>query len=271
MSSKSFRRLFVAAAFSISSLSLVGTTFATDVAAAGQEKVADTWTAEKCRSEPIAFVDFAISEVRSDLEKKGAAEKELSDRIAEISAKCRELAKLRVGAHEQACQFRAHIDAAVYPVNQGELCYPGPESVRQQVSLLLAEIAGYDRTCMDLKRTRRSAVRDREELVVEINDLDARLVQLTTKRARLGVVAVRGQSGELLKLVNRLIPEYCEKQTDHERRVVLFLDGTKAPCETPRATPVKRRKDKTADAKKKAANQKQSREVAQRAPIFQQF
>lgn len=276
MSARNITSLIAAAACVISTSTMTGTTIAADAPAGAGASAARVWTAEACRSKPIAFVDYAISQVRSDIEKKQVAEEELASRIGEVSAKCRELAKLRVEAYEQACQFRACIDQGTFPLNLGDRCYADSESVREQVSLLLAEVDGYDRTGRDLKQSRRSAVRDRETLVVEINNLDARLVQLATKRARYQVVAVRGQSRELLKLVNGLIPVYGPKTTTHEQHVETFLSGLSEPCPlgksaSERAAATRQSTRKTNAAKKRSAALPASPKVAQQTLSVQQF
>jgi len=224
------------------------------------------WSVETSRERPMEFADYVLAQVQDELDTKTAAEKELAARIDDLSAKIREQAKLRVAAKERAVDLRARCDSGVFPVSFAGGDYPDQDTVVQQISLLLAQCDSYDATIKDLKRLRRAAIREREALVTDIEDLQARIEVVKLQQARLIAKASQGQARQLLTMLDRLLPRYSAELTTHEQRVTQFMQGQN---ETPEQNARRRQENKAPSPPKKQKVGKN--EVAQRRPIFQQF
>jgi phage shock protein A len=179
------------------------------------------WTEEAREADPVGFATHAEKQLRLDLEALESTRRQLLPEIAEIVRKRRENEALRDHAQHLAEEFRVKYQLASssggFPVAFRGSEYT-EEQVKSQVSMLLAERDGYERTMEKLQRVQKQAQAELEAMTVRINETQAQIVEVRAKTSIL-------RANELSEEGKRLLA-----QVDH------LLDGN---AETIRANPVR--------------------------------
>ena len=166
------------------------------------------WTEKARQADPVGFADFARQRLERDLGSLQEIRRELAAEIGQLAHKIREQEALRDQAVTLSEEFRdQHQQASSgesYPVVVRSAAYT-EDQVRSQVSMLLAEAEGYDRALSGLQEVKQEAETKLESLVVNINDTEAQLAALSTKRELLRIRLLSDEGKALLAQVDNLL------------------------------------------------------------------
>lgn len=166
------------------------------------------WTEEARQADPVGFSDFARQRLERDLGDLQEIRRELAAEIGQLAHKIREQEALRDQAKTLSEEFRdQHQQASTgedYPVMVRLAAYT-EDQVKSQVSMLLAEAEGYERALSGLQEVKQEAETKLESLVVSINETEAQLAALSTKRELLKIRLLSDEGEVLLAQVDDLL------------------------------------------------------------------
>jgi hypothetical protein len=168
------------------------------------------WTEEARQADPVGFVEYASRKLRHDVEAMQKTRRDLAAEIGGLAHELRDQRALRDHARAMAEEFRAKYQEAAakksFPIEVRGAAYTA-EQAKSQVSMLLAEAAGYEAAIAKLEEVRKEAESQLEALTVRIDKTESQLAALAAQREVLRVRKLSEVEEELLAQVENLLKD----------------------------------------------------------------
>ena len=175
------------------------------------KKMADKyggWTEEARRSDPVGFIDYAAKKLGDHVAQLKNVRSELADARRMIGRKIAETTELSEKARSLADGFRrAYREAEAgggYPVELSGAEY-SREQLIEQVRVILMQRRNYTDILRELQAADATAKQKEQKLVVQVNNTQAALSTLPSKREIARIDELTGRSERLLAQVNELM------------------------------------------------------------------
>lgn len=166
------------------------------------------WTEEARRIAPVRFAQHAERRLAQDLDQMKQTRRELAAEVGQLVRRARQQQALHDQGATLADEFRAEYQEAEanggFPITVRNAAYTRPQA-EAQVSMLLAETAGYEQSLALLEGVRQQAEAQLEALAVKINQTEAQLATLATKRELLRAGRLTAEGERLLAQVDELM------------------------------------------------------------------
>lgn len=196
---------------------------------AGRERVKDVyekyggWTEEARQSDPVGFIEYAQKQSAADLEAMKETQRNLADSAQKIDSMLQEQKKLLSTADTLANRFRE-----TYQEAEGDAGYPvkvaGEEYTRneltEQVRLVLRQKRDYAQTITELEEAARAVKEKQKQLTSQINNTEAALATLPSKKEIARVNQLTGRTEKLLQQVGDVLEENREVMQESPVRTV---------------------------------------------------
>jgi hypothetical protein len=166
------------------------------------------WTEAARQADPVGFTSYVEARLRKDLRSLQTAERDLSREVDTLARETRKQRALAEHAQRLCEEFRqAYQHAQInggFPLTVRNAGYTR-EQVESQVSLLLAEAAGYRAALEQLAKIQQQAEERLETLVVRINNTETQLAMLPMQRNLLRAQVLSDAGQHLVAQVEQLL------------------------------------------------------------------
>ncbi len=166
------------------------------------------WNEEARRADPVGFAQHAEHRLAQDLEEMQRTRRELAAEVGQLVRKTRQQQAMHDQGATLADEFRAQYQEAEanggFPITVRNAAYTRQQA-EAQVSMLLAETAGYEQSLGLIDGVRQQAEAQLEALAVKINQTEAQLATLATKRGLLRAGQLTAEGEQLLAQVDELM------------------------------------------------------------------
>lgn len=165
------------------------------------------WTEDARRADPDGFGRYVERKLKTEVEGLQKCRFELVGNADGLAGKVREQQALRDRARTMAEEFRGAFQQArqdgKFPITVRNAAYTEDQAV-SQVSLLLAEADGFDRTLRRLENIQVEANKRLEEIVVRLNATQSHLAAIGTQRELLRSRQMTTEGEELIAELDQL-------------------------------------------------------------------
>lgn len=166
------------------------------------------WTEDARRADPEGFARHAERRLAQDLDQMQQTRRELAAEVGQLVRRARQQQALHDQGATLADEFRVRYQEAEanggFPITVRNAAYTRPQA-ESQVSMLLAETAGYEQSLALIDGVRQQAEAQLEALAVKINQTEAQLATLATKRELLRAGRLTAEGEALLAQVDELM------------------------------------------------------------------
>jgi hypothetical protein len=204
------------------------------------------WVAEvtgqppKPEVDPVGFTDHAAGKLQKDLVSMQGTRQELAGEVGKLTRKVHEQEALRDGGTALANAFREKYLSAkaegAFPIAVCGRSYSETEA-KTQVSLILAEVQGYEQAIAALRDVQGKAEAELEAMAVKINTTETQLVALKAKQGLIEAHRLTAEGEQLLAQVDDLVQDNAKAIADNP---VGTIQELMAAAEATRKTPAKR-------------------------------
>ena len=166
------------------------------------------WTEEARRADPVGFTNYVERKLKADTATFQTSRVELAKGLDQLSGKLKEQEAYRDQARKLADEFRGAFQSArqgsSFPTTIRNAAY-SEEQLVAQVSLLLAEVDGFDGTVRRLNQIRQQAATRMQEIVVRQNATEAQLAAISAQRGLLRASQLTTEGEALIAQVEELL------------------------------------------------------------------
>jgi hypothetical protein len=197
------------------------------------------WTEAARQADPVGFTNHVEGSLKRDLATMHNTRDALNKETATLATEIHNQEALAEHAERLATEFRdayqqAHASDS-FPVTVRNAAYTA-EQVESQVSLLLAEAAGYRAAIDKLTKIRQQAEQKLEEVTVRIANTDTQLAALPAERELLRARVLSDAGQELVASVDALLEGNRQVIQGNPVRSVAELIATPAAEVKPRSS-----------------------------------
>ena len=190
------------------------------------------WTENARRTDPVGFADHVEAQLKRESEGLKATRDGLASEVGTLNRKLKEQQALLEHSQRMAEEFRGvyqtATDEKTFPVTVRNAAYTEGQLV-SQVSLLLAETAGYREMVDKLENVRQNAEAKLEALTVRINSTESQLTMLATQRGLLRARVLTDEGERLIAQVDELLEGNRQVVQDNPVRNVTELLAATGP------------------------------------------
>ena len=166
------------------------------------------WNDEAQRADPAGFAAHVAQKLQHDIEVMERTRREMTVEVGQLSDRIRQERALLEQGRTLAAEFRdKYVDASAkrrFPIEVRGAAYTEPQA-KSQVSMLLAEIKGYESSQARLEDVRQQAETQIQTLTVRINTNESELVTLAAKRGMLEARSISADGETLLAHLDGLL------------------------------------------------------------------
>jgi len=191
------------------------------------------WTEDARRADPVGFTTHVERKLRAESSLLQKSRQELAQNTQQLSGKIKEQGALRERARKMADEFRAAYQAArtsgSFPVMIRNGSY-SEEQVVAQVSMLLAEASGLERSLARLQQIQDQANKRLQEIVVRQTATDSQIAAIGAQRELLRARELSSVGEELIAQVDELFDMNRRVLTENPvRSLAELLASEEAP------------------------------------------
>jgi len=184
------------------------------------------WTEEARRADPAGFTKHVEQKLKAEAAMLKKSRFELVSNADQLSGKVREQLALRDQAKKLTEEFRQRFQEArqqsTFPITVRNAAYTEEQAVAQ-VSLLLAESEGFDKSLKRLQRIQEESNKRVQEIVVRLNATETQLAAIGTQRELLESRELTAVGEELIAQVDALFNVNARVLRDNPVRSVAEL------------------------------------------------
>ena len=192
------------------------------------------WTEDARRADPVGFTTHVERKLRAESSMLHKSRQELAENSHQLSSKIKEQSGLRDRARKMADEFRGAYQTArasgAFPVMIRNGSY-SEEQVIAQVSMLLAESSGLDRSLARLQQIQDQANKRLQEIVVRQTATDSQIAAIGAQRELLRARELSSVGEELIAQVDELFDLNRRVLTENPvRSLAELLASEEAPA-----------------------------------------
>lgn len=184
------------------------------------------WNQETIERDPVGFTRHAERQLTRDRDQLQQTRRELAAEVGQLAREIRQQQALHDQTVRLADEFRAEYREAAanggFPITVRNAAYTRDQA-ESQVSMVLAEMAGYEQSLQRLRDVQRQAERELEKLTVQINRNETQLAVIATQRPMLAAQQLSDDGEQLVAQLDALLSSNARVIEDNPVRSVREL------------------------------------------------